>query len=95
MLLMRVVLDRPDGPRFDAAMSYAAFQAPCLAAARGAGRAVRPLAVRQRAGKVSHYLWYKVAQRAARYPARELARALARAAEVDVALKSSRRRSRR
>ncbi len=35
------------------------------------------------------YMWYRVAQRAARYETSELARALARAAEVDVALKSS------
>ena len=35
------------------------------------------------------YMWYRVAQRAARYETAELARALARAAEVDVALKTS------
>jgi len=35
------------------------------------------------------YMWYRVAQRAARYETSELARALARAADVDVALKSS------
>ena len=35
------------------------------------------------------YMWYRVAQRAARYETPELARALARAADVDVALKSS------
>jgi hypothetical protein len=40
-------------------------------------------------GQVSGYLWYKAAQRASRYSARELARALARTAETDVALKSS------
>ncbi|HTO77948.1 MAG TPA: hypothetical protein VMQ61_17900 [Thermoanaerobaculia bacterium] len=35
------------------------------------------------------YMWYRVAQRAARYQTAELARALARAADVDVALKTS------
>jgi DNA polymerase III delta subunit len=35
------------------------------------------------------YMWYRVAQRAARYETAELARALARAADVDVALKTS------
>jgi DNA polymerase III delta subunit len=35
------------------------------------------------------YMWYRVAQRAARYQTAELARALARAAEVDVAIKTS------
>ncbi len=35
------------------------------------------------------YMWYRVAQRAARYETAELARALARAADVDVAMKTS------
>jgi uncharacterized membrane protein len=34
-------------------------------------------------------MWYRVAQRAARYETAELARALARAADVDVAIKTS------
>jgi DNA polymerase III delta subunit len=88
MLLLRATLDGRSGPRWDPAMSYAAFQA-------GPGRLLEePVAPFGRSpfesaqGKIS-YLWYKIAQRAARYETRELARALAGAAEVDVQLKTS------
>lgn len=89
MLLLRATLDARGAARFDPAMSYPAFQT------RLAPSLEEPVAPFGRSpfqgaqGKVSHYLWYKVAQRGARYQTRELARALARAAEVDVQLKTS------
>jgi DNA polymerase III delta subunit len=42
-----------------------------------------------RKGGVTGFLWYKAASRAARYSTQELSRALARAADVDVAMKTS------
>jgi DNA polymerase III delta subunit len=88
MLLLLATLDRA-GQRWDPAMSYATFQA------RLSPRLEEPVAPFGRSpfesaqGKFSHYLWFKVAQRAARYQASELARSLAGAAEVDVQLKTS------
>jgi DNA polymerase III delta subunit len=88
MLLLRATLDR-QGQRFDPSMSYPTFQA------RLSPRLQEPVAPFGRSpfesaqGKISHYLWFKVAERAARYQASELARSLAGAAEVDVQLKTS------
>ena len=85
MLTIRSVL----GDRFDAGMSYSAFEARVLP------RLSHPVPPFDRSpfanaqGQVSGYLWYKAAQRASRYTVAELARCLARAAEVDVALKTS------
>jgi DNA polymerase III delta subunit len=89
MLLIRSALEAPGAPQFDASMSYNAFQARVLP------RLAEPVEPFGRSpfananGQVSGYLWFKAAQRASRYSTRELSRALARAAEVDVALKSS------
>jgi hypothetical protein len=85
MLTIRAML----GDRFDARMSYQAFQARVLPQLEQPvapfGRS--PFANQQ--GQVSGYLWYKAAQRASRFTVEELARSLARAADVDVALKNS------
>ena len=79
MLLIRAALE-PACRGGTPSMPTAELRGPDRAAAtRGAGRAVRHGRRSQRAGQVP-YLWYKVAQRAARYRRRELARALARAA---------------
>lgn len=89
MLLIRAALGEKQGAGFDAAMSYEAFQARVLPRLEEPvapfGRS--PFANKQ--GQVTGYLWYKAAQRAARYTVPELARALARAAAVDAKLKSS------
>lgn len=85
MLTIRAAL----GDRFDAGMSYPAFQARVLP------RLAEPVAPFGRSpfanaqGQISGYLWFKAAQRASRFTVAELARALARAAEADVALKTS------
>ena len=85
MLAIRSVL----GDRFDAGMSYSAFEARVLP------RLAHPVPPFDRSpftnaqGGVSGFAWYKAAQRASRYTVPELARSLARAAELDVALKSS------
>lgn len=85
MLTIRAAL----GDRFDAGMSYPAFQARVLP------RLAEPVAPFGRSpfanaqGQISGYLWYKAAQRASRFTVAELARALARAAQVDVLLKTS------
>ncbi|MGH9363831.1 MAG: DNA polymerase III subunit delta [Thermoanaerobaculia bacterium] len=89
MLLIRASLGEKPEAGFDAAMPYAAFQARVLP------RLQEPVAPFGRTpfanpqGQVTGYLWYRVAQRAARYATPELARALARASAVDVKLKSS------
>jgi DNA polymerase III delta subunit len=89
MLLVRAELSGPGAPAFHAGMRYPEFQA------RVVPRLAEPVAPFGRSafasadGQVSPFLWYKAAERAARYTARELARALAKAAEVDVALKTS------
>ena len=89
MLLVRACLGEGSPHRFDSAMPYAAFQTSVLP------RLEEPVAPFGRTpfanpqGQVTGYLWYRVAQRAARYTVPELARALARAADVDVRLKSS------
>jgi len=88
MLLIRSRLEE-GGHGWEAATSYATFQArigPLLT------EAVIPFGVSPFArgqGQISYYAWFKAAQRAARYSTKELAAALARAAEVDVRLKSS------
>lgn len=85
MLTIRAAL----GDRFDAGMSYPAFQARILP------RLAEPVAPFGRSpfanaqGQISGYLWFKAAQRASRFTVAELARALARAAAADVALKTS------
>ncbi len=89
MLCIRARLEEQNAPAFDAGMSYTAFQARVLP------RLSEPIPpfghspFQNAQGQVTGYLWYRVAQRAARYSSRELARALARAAAVDVKLKSS------
>lgn len=90
MLLIRAALDDArGGPRYSPGMRYPDFQA------RFGTRLAAPLAPFGRSafasanGQVSLYLWYKAAERAAKYSVQELARAMARAAEVDVLLKSS------
>ena len=88
MLLIRARLEEIGGGP-DPSMSFPTFKA------RIAPRLEEPVApfgrspFQNRQGQVSPYLWYKVAGRAARYTTPELARALARAADVDVALKTS------
>lgn len=88
MLLIRSFLEGSGVP-FDAGMSYNTFQARVLP------RLSEPIPPFGRSpfanasGQITGYLWYKVAQRASRYSSRELARSLARAAEADVALKTS------
>ena len=87
MLLIRTALDERGG--FDTGMPYPAF------AARVVPRLQEPVApfgqspFAAQGGTVNGYVWYMAAQRAARYTTAELARALGRAAEVDVAMKSS------
>ena len=89
MLLVRAELSGRGAPAFHAGMRYPEFQARVLP------RLTEPVAPFGRSpfasaeGQVSPFLWFKVAERAARYTAPELARALAKAAEVDVALKTS------
>jgi DNA polymerase III delta subunit len=89
MLLVRACLSEGSSHRFDSAMPYSVFQTSVLP------RLEEPVAPFGRTpfanpqGQVTGYLWYRVAQRAARYTVPELARALARAADVDVRLKSS------
>ncbi len=85
MLMIRAAL----GDRFDANMSYPAFQARVLP------RLAEPVAPFGRSpftnaqGQITGYLWFKAAQRASKFTVKELARALARAAQADVALKNS------
>ena len=88
MLLVRSRFEET-GARFDASMSYPAFQARIvpLLAEPVVPFGWSPFANAQ--GQVSAYAWYKAAQRAARYTTRELSAALARAADVDVRLKTS------
>lgn len=89
MLLVRARLAERGGAGFDTGMAYSSFQARMLAQLE---RPVTPFGrspFQNAQGQVTGYLWYKVAQRAARYTVPELARALARAADVDVKLKSS------
>jgi DNA polymerase III delta subunit len=89
MLLVRAELSGRGAPAFHAGMRYPDFQARVLP------RLAEPVAPFGRSpfasgeGQVSPFLWFKVAERASRYTGPELARALARAAEVDVALKTS------
>jgi hypothetical protein len=89
MLLIRAELSGPGAPAFHTGMRYPEFQA------RVVPRLAEPVAPFGRSafasadGQVSPFLWFKAAERAARYTAPELARALAKAAEVDVALKTS------
>ncbi len=73
----------------DASMGFKTFEARVLP------RLLEPVApfgrspFQNKAGQVSPFLWFKAANRAARYTKPELSRALARAADVDVRLKSS------
>jgi len=89
MLLLRARLDEAGPGGFNAAMSYATFQARMLP------RLLAPAAPYARSpfdggkGPPHPFALYKAAQRASQFSARELARALARAAEVDVSLKTS------
>ncbi|HYK41790.1 MAG TPA: hypothetical protein VE007_05315 [Thermoanaerobaculia bacterium] len=89
MLLIRSELSGRGAPAFHAGMRYPDFQRGVLP------RLSEPVAPFGRSpfasadGQVSAFLWFKVAERAARYTAPELARALAKAAEVDVLLKTS------
>ncbi len=89
MLLIRSRLDEKDVGGFDAAMSYSAFQTRVLPRLEQPPAPFGRSPFQNPQGQVTGYLWYKVAQRAARYTTPELARALARAAEVDVRLKNS------
>ena len=89
MLLLRARLDEAGPGGFNAAMSYATFQARVLP------RLLAPAAPYARSpfdggkGPPHPFALYKAAQRASQFSARELARALARAADVDVRLKTS------
>jgi hypothetical protein len=89
MLLLRARIDEAGPGGFNAAMSYATFQARVLP------RLLAPAAPYARSpfdsgkGPPHAFALYKAAQRASQFSARELARALARAADVDVSLKSS------
>jgi hypothetical protein len=88
MLLVRARMEEAGTPP-DLSMNYRTFEARVLPFLEEPvapfGRS--PFANRQ--GRLSPFLWFKAAGRAARYSTAELARALARAAEVDVRLKSS------
>jgi DNA polymerase III delta subunit len=88
MLLIRSRLEE-GGHGWEASTSYATFQARIgpLLSEPVVPFGVSPFARGQ--GQISHYAWFKAAQRAARYSTKELAAALARAADVDVRLKSS------
>ncbi|HKA38019.1 MAG TPA: hypothetical protein VKH43_14435 [Thermoanaerobaculia bacterium] len=88
MLYIRARMEEMgSGP--DASMSFQTFKA------RVAPRLEEPVApfgrspFANRSGQISPFLWYKVAGRAARFSTGELARALGRAANVDVAMKTS------
>jgi DNA polymerase III delta subunit len=85
MLLFRSKLEDGSVPEFDAAMSPRTFEARLLPSL------VEPISPFGHSPFRSGppYLWFKVAQRAARYETKELARALARAADADVRLKTS------
>jgi DNA polymerase III delta subunit len=89
MLLLRARLDEAGPGGFNAAMSYATFQARVLP------RLLAPAAPYARSpfdsgkGPPHAFALYKAAQRASQFSSRELARALARAADVDVSLKTS------
>jgi hypothetical protein len=89
MLLIRARLDEGGAAGFDGSMSYPAFQARVLprlmAPAAPFGRS--PFETAQ--GGAHPFGLYRSAQRAAKFTTRQLARALARAADVDVALKTS------
>lgn len=89
MLLIRARLEQEDMSPFDVAMTYPAFQSRILPRLAETVPPFGRSPFQNAQGQVSGYLWYKVAQRAARYTTRELAQALARAADVDVKLKSS------
>lgn len=88
MLTIRARMEEiGSGP--DASMSFQTFKARVLE------RLEEPVApfgkspFANRSGQISPFLWYKVAGRAARFSTAELARALGRAANVDVAMKTS------
>jgi DNA polymerase III delta subunit len=88
MLLIRERMEElGSGP--DTSMGLNTFEARVLP------RLLEPVApfgrspFQNKAGQVSPFLWFKAANRAARYTKPELSRALARAADVDVRLKSS------
>ena len=88
---MLVVRERMEemGSGPDASMGYKTFETRVLP------RLSEPVApfgrspFQNKNGQVTAFLWFKAANRAARYTKRELSRALARAADVDVRLKSS------
>ena len=83
MLLLRAAFDGLDG-EWDPRMSSQAFERRILP------RLKEPIPPFGKSAFEGHpFLWYKVAQRAARYRTEELARALALAAAVDAALKFS------
>ncbi len=88
MLVIRERMEETGGGP-DASMSFKTFEVRVLP------RLLEPVApfgrspFQNKAGQVSPFLWFKAANRAARYTKPELSRALARAADVDVRLKSS------
>jgi DNA polymerase III delta subunit len=89
MLLIRARLDESGAPDFDASMPYPTFQARVLprlmAPAAPFGRS--PFETAQ--GGAHPFGLYRSAQRSSKFTTPQLARALARAADVDVALKTS------
>jgi DNA polymerase III delta subunit len=88
MLLIRARMEELGGDP-EASQNYNAFQRHIVP------RLSEPVApfgrspFESRKGGVTGFLWFKAASRAARYTTRELSRALARAADVDVAMKTS------
>ena len=88
MLLIRARMEELGGGP-ETAQNYNAFQRHIVP------RLSEPVApfgrspFESRKGGVTGFLWFKAASRAARYSTQELSRALARAADVDVAMKTS------
>src|SRR5262249_52803588 len=88
MLLIRDRLEESGGG-LDASTSYQAFQRRVVPSLNAPAPPFARSPFQNRQGQISAYMWFKVAGRAARYSTAELSRALARAADVDVALKTS------
>ena len=88
MLYIRARMEELGGPP-DASMSFQTFKARVVPRLEEPVAPFKKSPFANRGGQISPFLWYKVAGRAARFSTPELARALGRAANVDVAMKTS------
>jgi hypothetical protein len=88
MLFIRARFEEMGGGP-DASMSFPTFKARVVERLEEKVAPFGKSPFANRSGQISPFLWYKVTGRAARFSTAELARALGRAANVDVAMKTS------